>query len=40
MDEKTVQSSGYPWTDGMPQRQHTNLLGQIVPEPDANTPIE
>lgn len=40
MNEKTVQSSGYPWADGTPQRRYANLLGQIVPEPDAKATVE
>ena len=40
MDEKTVQSSGYPWTDGTPQRRYAELLDQIVPEADAQATVE
>lgn len=40
MDEKTVQSSGYPWADGTLQRRHAELLEQIVPEPDTKATIE
>ena len=40
MDEKTVQSSGYPWADGTPKRRYAELLDQIVPEPDAQATME
>ena len=40
MDEKTVQSSGYPWTEGTPKRHYANLLDQLVPEPDAKATVE
>ena len=40
MDEKTVQSSGYPWADGTLQRRYAELLEQIVPEPDTKATIE
>lgn len=40
MNEKSVQSSGYPWTDGTPQRRYAELLDQIVPEADAQATVE
>lgn len=40
MDEKTVQSSGYPWADSTLQRRYAELLEQIVPEPDTKATIE
>ena len=40
MDEKAVQSSGYPWVDGTPQRRYAELLNQIVPEADAQATVE
>lgn len=40
MNEKSVQSSGYPWTDDTPQRRYAELLDQIVPEPDTKATIE
>ena len=40
MDMETVQSNGYPWADGTPQRHYANLLDQIVPEPDTKATIE
>ena len=40
MDTKTVQSSGYPWADGTPQRRYAELLDQIVPEADAKATVE
>lgn len=40
MNEKTVQSSGYPWADGTPQRHYADLLNQIVPEADIHATIE
>ena len=40
MDEKTVQSSGYPWADGTPQRCYAELLDQIMPEVDVQATVE
>ena len=40
MDEKTVQSSGYPWADGTPQRRYAEPLDQIMPEVDVQATVE
>lgn len=40
MDERTMSSSCYPWTDGTLQRYYVNLLNQIVPEPDPKVTTE
>ena len=40
MDMETVQSNGYPWAEGTPQRHYAELLDQIVPEADAQATVE